>query len=402
MIWETIKLALQAIRRNLMRSFLTTLGVVIGVAAVITMVTLGQGSTHKITQDIAKLGTNLLVLRPGQAVGPGGVQDVARQLEIADADAIRREIAGTRAVAPAATRAATAIANGKNWSTNVTGAETTYLTAREWPVAEGRAFNDGELRAGRSVCLIGKTIQREVFGGGDVIGQSMRVGKISCEIVGVLAEKGESAFGQDQDDLVVIPLRTFHRRVAGNTDVGYIYIAVDSQHSTAKTLKAVELLMRERRRIGAADQDDFFVRDMKEITATLTGTYMVLTGLLSAVAAISLLVGGIGIMNIMLVSVTERTREIGTRLAIGALAGQVLTQFLIEAVVLSLFGGLIGVGLGLGLSWLLASAIKVPMAIDLSVIALAFGFSAAVGVIFGYFPARKAARLDPIEALRHE
>jgi len=401
-IWETIKLALQAIRRNLMRSFLTTLGVVIGVAAVITMVTLGQGSTQKITKDIAKLGTNLLVLRPGQAVGPGGVQDVARQLEVADAEAIRREIPGTRAVAAAATRAATAIANGKNWSTNVTGAEATYLDARDWPIAAGRTFNEGELRAGRAVCLIGKTIQRELFGGGQVVGETLRVGKISCEIVGLLAEKGESAFGQDQDDLILVPLRTYHRRIAGNTDVGYIYIGVDSQHSTGKTLKAVELLVRERRRIGAGDQDDFFVRDMKEITATLTGTYKVLTGLLSAVAAISLLVGGIGIMNIMLVSVTERTREIGIRLAIGALAGQVLTQFLIEAVVLSLFGGLIGVALGLGLSYLLASAIQVPMALDLSVIALAFGFSAAVGVIFGYFPARKAAGLDPIEALRHE
>jgi putative ABC transport system permease protein len=402
MIWETVKLALQAIKRNLFRSFLTTLGVVIGVAAVITMVTLGQGSTQQITKDIAKLGTNLLVLRPGQALGPGGVQDAARQLEVADSDAIMRDIAGVRAAAPASTRALTAVANGKNWSTSVTGAETSYLDAREWPIAEGRLFSDAELRGGRSVCMIGKTIQRELFGGAHVIGETVRAGKISCEIVGRLDEKGESAFGQDQDDVIVLPLKTFQRRIAGNTNVGYIFIAVDNQHSTTKTLKAVELLMRERRRIGMGEQDDFFVRDLKEITATLTGTTKVLTGLLSAVAAISLLVGGIGIMNIMLVSVTERTREIGTRLAIGALASQVLTQFLVEAVVLSLFGGFIGVLLGLGLSYLLAGAIKIPFSIDMGVIALAVSFSAAVGVIFGYFPARKAARLDPIEALRHE
>ncbi len=402
MIWETVKLALQAIERNLFRSFLTTLGVVIGVAAVITMVTLGQGSTQQITKDIAKLGTNLLVLRPGQALGPGGVQDAARQLEMADSDAIMRDIAGVRAAAPASTRAMTAVANGKNWSTSVTGAETSYLDAREWPLAEGRLFTDAELRSGRSVCLIGKTIQRELFGGAPAIGESLRAGKISCEIVGLLDEKGESAFGQDQDDVIVLPLKTFQRRISGNTNVGYVFIAVDNQHSTTKTVKAVELLMRERRRIGPGEQDDFFVRDLKEITATLTGTTKVLTGLLSAVAAISLLVGGIGIMNIMLVSVTERTREIGTRLAIGALASQVLTQFLVEAVVLSLFGGFIGVLLGLGLSYLLAGAIKIPFSIDISVIALAVGFSAAVGVVFGYFPARKAARLDPIEALRHE
>jgi len=402
MIWETVKLALQAITRNLLRSFLTILGVVIGVAAVITMVTLGQGSTQQITTDVAKLGTNLIVLRPGQAVGPGGVQEAGRQLEEADAEAIRREIPGLRAVAPATTRAMTVVAGGKNWSTTVTGTDTSYLDARDWPIAAGRAFNDAELRGGRAVCLIGKTIQKELFGGAYVLGETIRVGQISCEIIGILAEKGESAFGQDQDDIVGMPLKTFQRRIAGNINVSFIYISVDGNHSTTKTVKAVEGLMRERRRIAPGQQDDFFVRDLKEITATLTGITTVLTALLSAVAAISLLVGGIGIMNIMLVSVTERTREIGTRLAIGALASQVLTQFLVEAVVLSLFGGLIGVLLGLSLSYVLAGAIKIPFLIDYSIIAIAFVFSAAVGVVFGYFPARKAARLDPIEALRHE
>ena len=402
MIWETVRLAMQSIRRNLLRSFLTTLGVVIGVAAVITMVTLGQGSTQKVSADIAKLGTNLLVLRPGQATGPGGVQEAATALKEADADAIRRDIAGLRAVAPATTRGITAVVGNRNWSTTVTGAETSYLDARDWPIEEGRAFTEAELRAGQSVCVVGRTIQRELFGGTSPVGESIRLSNISCDIIGVLSEKGESSFGQDQDDIVVMPLRTYQRRIAGNTNVSFIYISVEDGRSTASALKEIETLMRERRRIAPGEQDDFFVRDLKEIAATLTGTTRVLTGLLSAVAAISLLVGGIGIMNIMLVSVTERTREIGTRLAIGALESQVLMQFLVEAVVLSLFGGLLGVMLGLGLSFVLAGALKVPFAIDMSIIALAFAFSAAVGIVFGFFPARKAARLDPIEALRHE
>ncbi len=402
MIFETVKLAITAITRNLLRSFLTILGVVIGVAAVITMVTLGQGSTTQVTKDISKLGTNLLVVRPGQAIGPGGVQEVARQLEEGDAEAIRREISGLRAVAPATTRGLTAVTGGKNWSTTVTGTDTSYLETRDWPIVEGRAFNEAEIRGGRPVCMVGKTIQRELFGGANVLGESVRVGKISCEIIGRLDEKGESSFGQDQDDIIVMPLKTYQRRIAGNTNVTFIYVSVLDGYSTTKAVKSIEILLRERRRIAPGEQDDFFVRDLKEITATLAGTTKILTGLLSAVAAISLLVGGIGIMNIMLVSVTERTREIGTRLAIGALASQVLTQFLVEAVVLSLFGGLVGVALGLGLSYVLAGAIKVPFDVDPSIIALAFGFSAAVGVVFGYFPARKAARLDPIDALRHE
>jgi putative ABC transport system permease protein len=402
MIWETIKLALQSIRRNLLRSFLTILGVVIGVAAVITMVTLGQGSTKQVTADIAKLGTNLIVLRPGQAIGPGGIQEAAKALDEDDVAALRREVSGLRAVAPATTRGMTAVIGNKNWSTTVTGADTSYLDARDWPIEDGRAFNDAELRGGKAVCLVGKTIQRELLGGTSPIGESVRIGTISCKIIGLLSEKGENSFGQDQDDVVVMPLQTFQRRIAGNQNVNFIYISVAEGGSTARAVKAVEVVMRERRRISPNEQDDFFVRDLKEITATLTGTTRVLTGLLSAVAAISLLVGGIGIMNIMLVSVTERTREIGTRLAIGALESQVLMQFLVEAVVLSLFGGLIGVVLGLSLSYGLASAMNIPYLIDFSIIAIAFAFSAAVGVIFGFFPARKAARLDPIDALRHE
>jgi putative ABC transport system permease protein len=252
------------------------------------------------------------------------------------------------------------------------------------------------------VCALGMTVKRELFGDADPIGETIRIRRLSCKVIGVMSAKGESSFGLDQDDLIITPLKTFQRRIAGNTDVTLVYISVEDGRSTTKVLNDVVALMRERRNIGPDEEADFYARDLKEIADTLSSTTVVLTGLLSAVAAISLLVGGIGIMNIMLVSVTERTREIGTRLAIGALEGQVLMQFLVEAVVLSLLGGLIGVTLGLSLSALLTSVLNVPFVIDPALIATAFGFSALVGVVFGFFPARKAARLDPIEALRHE
>ncbi|MDX2265013.1 MAG: ABC transporter permease [Hyphomicrobiales bacterium] len=403
MLWETIKLALRSIRRNVLRSFLTVLGVIIGVAAVITMVTLGRGSTIKVQDDIAKLGTNLLVLRPGQTPrGFGGIQQAAKALSVKDAEAIKSQVSGVRAIAPTASQNVTAVYGNQNWNTALNGADGGYLEARDWPLLMGRAFNDAEIRGGLPVCAIGTTVWRELFGASDPIGASIRMKKYACEVIGVMSSKGESSFGLDQDDLIITPLKSFQRRVAGNQDVTLVYISVEDGRSTTKVLADVVALMKERRNITGAEEPDFFARDLKEIADTLSSTTVVLTGLLSAVAAISLLVGGIGIMNIMLVSVTERTREIGTRLAIGALEGQVLMQFLVEAVVLSLFGGLIGVTLGLSLSWLLTGLLNVPFVLDPAIIAIAFGFSALVGVVFGYFPARKAARLDPIEALRHE
>jgi putative ABC transport system permease protein len=399
---ETLKLALRAIFANPLRSFLTVLGVVIGVGAVIAMVTIGSGTTAQVTAEIAKLGTNLLVLRPGQARrGPGGARDTAQPFDSRDVAALE-EIDGIRTVAPTAQENAKAIYGNANWTTSVIGTDNRYLSARDWTIAAGRAFYGGELRAGRMVCIIGATVRHQLFGSSDPLGAAIRLDKLSCRVIGVLADKGVSTFGMDQDDLVLIPLRALQRRIAGDQDVTAIYVAVREGYGTEKVQRDIELLMRERRQISPGEEDDFNVLDMKQITSMLTGITGVLTGLLGAVAAVSLLVGGIGIMNIMLVSVTERTREIGIRLAVGALERQVLMQFLIEATVLSLLGGLIGILLGLGFAAVATHYLKVPFVLDPGIVVLAFLFSAAVGVVFGYFPARRAARLDPIDALRHE
>jgi len=402
MLWETILLALREIRRSVLRSSLTILGIVIGVAAVITMVTLGKGATAKVTSDIAKLGSNLLQVRPGQGFGPGGRRSTADLFKAADAEAIEREISGLAAVAPIASKGTQAIYGNQNWSTAVTGTTSAFLKTRDWTLDSGSSFTTGDERAGKAVCILGATVRDKLFGKQDPLSATIRLGKISFKVMGVLTSKGQSSFGTDQDDLVLIPLRAFQRRIAGNTDVSVIYVSARDGVSTEKVKQGIERLMRERRHITAGKEDDFNVRDMQEIASTLTGTTRVLTALLGAVAAVSLLVGGIGIMNIMLVSVTERTREIGTRLAIGALEREVLMQFLVEAVVLSSFGGLVGITLGLAAAALGASALGVPFVFDPTIVVIAFLFSAAVGVLFGYAPARKAARLDPIEALRHE
>ncbi len=403
MIWETFLLAEREIRRNVLRSSLTILGIVIGVAAVITMVTLGGGATAQVAADISSLGSNMLQVRPGQGFhGPGGTRSAAPRFKVDDAEAIDRNVSGLAAVAPMSSGTAQAIYGNENWSTSVTGSTDAFLQVRNWSLAEGRGFTGGEIRAGKNVCILGATVRTELFGGQDPVNASIRLQKLSFQVIGVLDSKGQSSFGHDQDDFVLIPLRTFQRRIAGNTDVSSIYVSAKDGVSTEKVKADIETLMRERRRISVGDDDDFNVRDMKEIMVALTSSTRVLTALLAAVAAVSLLVGGIGIMNIMLVSVTERTREIGTRLAIGALEREVLQQFLVEAVVLSCFGGIIGIILGLGAAAVGADMLRVPFLFNLKIVVIAFLFSAAVGVVFGYFPARKAARLDPIEALRHE
>jgi putative ABC transport system permease protein len=403
MIWETVMLAQREIRRNALRSSLTILGIVIGVAAVITMVTIGAGATAQVTADIAKLGSNLLQVRPGQGFhGPGGTRSTASDFKIADADAILQEISGLAAVAPAASRASQAIYGNANWSTTIMGSTNAFLDARDWNLQSGRRFSDGELRSGKAVCIIGATVKKELFGGIEPQGAFIRLKKLTCQVIGVLEAKGQSSFGTDQDDFALVPIRMLQRRIVGNNDVSTIYVSAREGFSTEKIKSDIERLMRERRNISAGKEDDFNVRDMKEIMSTLTGTTRILTALLSAVAAVSLLVGGIGIMNIMLVSVTERTREIGIRLAIGARENEVLMQFLVEAVVLSCFGGVVGIALGLAGAAAGAHALEVPFVWNPKIVMLAFLFSGAVGVIFGYFPARKAARLDPIEALRHE
>lgn len=403
MICQTILLALRAIRRNVLRSSLTILGIVIGVAAVITMVTLGDGATAQVTADISRLGSNMLQVRPGQGFrGPGGTRSTADMFEVDDAQAISREIFGLEAVAPTASRSQQAIYGNKNWSTSVMGTTNAYLQVRDWGLESGRPFTEGELRSGRTVCILGSTVRDELFGDQDPLGATIRLKKLSCQVIGVLESKGQTGFGQDQDDIVMVPLRTLQRRIAGNTDVDAIYVSAHEGISTNAVREDIEAVMRERRRIAPGEDDNFHVRDMQEIVSILTSTTRVLTGLLGAVAAVSLLVGGIGIMNIMLVSVTERTREIGTRLAIGALEREVLMQFLIEAVVLSSFGGLFGIILGLLAAAAGAHVLGMPFVLNPGIVAIAVVFSAAVGVIFGYFPARKAARMDPIEALRHE
>ena len=403
MIWETILLALRAIRRNVLRSSLTILGIVIGVAAVITMVTLGDGATAQVTTDISKLGSNMLQVRPGQGFrGPGGTRSTADMFDVDDAKAISREIFGLEAVAPTASRSQQAIYGNKNWSTSVMGTTNAYFQVRDWELESGRQFTEGELRSGRTVCILGSTVRDELFSDQDPLGATIRLQKLSCQVIGVLKSKGQTGFGRDQDDMVMVPLRTLQRRIAGSNDVGALYVSAQDDISTNAVKKDIEALMRERRRIASSANDDFHVRDMQEIVSTLTSTTRVLTGLLGAVAAVSLLVGGIGIMNIMLVSVTERTREIGTRLAIGALEREVLMQFLIEAVVLSSFGGFFGIILGLLAAAAGAHVLGMPFVLNPGIVATAVVFSAAVGVIFGFFPARKAARLDPIEALRHE
>lgn len=401
MLWNTCILALRAMRRNALRSFLTLLGIVIGVAAVITMVTIGSGTTAKVTAQIGSLGSNLLMLRPGQGMGPGR-ESGAALFRLADAETLARDIGGLSAVAPVASQGMTAIYGNENWSTTVTGSTNEYFTAGNWVMASGRLFTSGELRSGKAVCVIGATIQRELFGGRESLGSAIRLKKLACQVIGVLASKGQSAMGQDQDDTVIMPLRTLQRRIAGNQDIRLILVSVQDGVSTDKVQEDIARLMRERRHIAAYEQNDFFILDTKQIATTLTGTTQVLTMLLSAVAAVSLLVGGIGIMNIMLVSVTERTREIGIRLAIGALEREVLMQFLIEAVVLSSLGGAVGIVSALAVSVVLADLMQVPFVFKPGIVVLAFLFSVAVGVLFGYFPARRAAQLDPIEALRHE
>jgi len=401
MIWNALMLALREIRRNVLRSFLTILGIVIGVGAVITMVTIGGGATAQVTAQISSLGSNLLMLRPGQQRGMGQ-RAAAAPFTIRDVEALVRQTNSLSAVAPSASKGMTVVFGNQNWSTNVNGTDNMFFTVRNWSLAKGRKFNDGELRGGSAMCIIGATVQRQLFGGQDAIGGNIRVDKMSCQVIGVLDSKGQSAMGSDQDDLVLMPLRTFWRRVAGNQDVDMIQLSAREGADTERVKRDIELLMRERRHISQYQDDDFNVLDMKEIARTLAGTTRILTTLLGAVAAVSLLVGGIGIMNIMLVSVTERTREIGIRLAIGALEREVLLQFLVEAVVLSSLGGVIGIAVALAASVAAAAALNVPFILNGGIVVVAFLFSAAVGVIFGFFPARKAARLNPIDALRHE
>ncbi len=397
---NTLLLALREIRRNLLRSFLTMLGIVIGVSAVITMVTLGNGATRSVQAQIASLGSNLLMVLPGQRMGPGS--GGGPPFAMADVEAIASQIGGIRLVAPEVRSSTTLVANGRNWSALVTGSTQDWFSVSNWTIASGRGFEPDEERVGAAVCVIGATVRRELFGSADPVGEQIRLKKFSCTVIGLLGSKGQGAMGNDQDNLLVLPLATMQRRVVGHTRINTILVSMNDSADTARLKGSLEQLMRERRRLAENDDNNFNVLDTRQIADTMSGTTQIMTMLLGAVAAVSLVVGGIGIMNIMLVSVTERTREIGVRLAIGALEREVLMQFLVEAVVLAALGGLIGIVLATGASVALAQLMQIPYAFDPSINLLAFGFSAMIGVVFGYFPARRAARLDPIDALRHE
>lgn len=402
MLWETIRLALRSVRRNALRSFLTLLGIVIGVAAVIAMITIGNGTTQKVRSDISSLGSNLLVVRAARPDRGGSTSFTPRRLDEKDLYGLHHGLTNAKAVSAASQQSVRVVYGAENAAADVTGTDAEFFIARDWNVSSGRLFTEQEVRGGVNVCLIGQTVRRQFFGSGDPAGLTIRVGRMGCRVIGVLESKGTSGFGQDQDNVVMMPLSVFQRRIAGNRNIDAIYIAAQDGVATSTVQESIETILRETRRIATDGDDNFQVRDMTQIADAMASATATMTGMLGAVAAVSLLVGGIGIMNIMLVSVTERTREIGIRLAIGAHEKHILVQFLVEATVLSLLGGLIGIALGLALAGTASLALSIPFAPSAAVILLAVGFSALIGMVFGFFPALRGARLDPIDALRHE
>jgi putative ABC transport system permease protein len=399
-LWNTFVLALAAIRRNGGRSLLTALGVVIGVASVIAMVNLGRAAGQQVTANISAMGPNLLFVRPGMTAAAGGTRAEAIPFDPDDLQAIRSGIDGVT-VAPGASASATVAYGNLNATTSITGTTNEYFGVRNLTIAAGREFEVRELENGAPVCILGPTVVTNVYASAEPLGTTLRIGATSCQVIGVLSPKG-SNMGQDQDDTVVMPLRAVQRRLTGKQDIATIYVSAVEDGTSGRVRADLITLLRERRGLRDDEADDFDVRDMAELAATLQSTSATMTALLGAIAAVSLLVGGIGIMNIMLVSVTERTREIGVRLAIGARAREILLQFLVESVVLSVFGGLVGVALGIGGTWIMVTQLGMPFVVSVEMVVAAFAVSGAVGVVFGYLPARKAARLDPIAALRHE
>ncbi len=402
MIFNALLIALREIRRNLTRSFLTVIGIVIGVAAVVTMVTLGRGATETVKQQISKMGSNLLVLRPGQGWGGGG----APQFSLADVEAIRDQVPGITSVAPFISNNAPLVYQENTRNFDVQGSTANYFTIANWSIKYGRFFTEAEVAQAAPVCVIGETIRKQLFGEGvDPTGSKIRVKSMSLEVVGVTAVKGQGGFGDDLDDNLITPYTTIIRRLTGRRNgknFNQVMISGNKGYPGANIVSDVSSLMRERRNITANKEDNFNVFDSLQLADVISSSTKVMTSLLGAVAGVSLLVGGIGIMNIMLVSVTERTREIGIRLAIGARAREVLLQFLVEAVTLSCVGGVAGIILAYGLCTSLAKVVGAPFLFDPKINIIAFVFSAAIGILFGFMPARRAAALDPIDALRHE
>jgi putative ABC transport system permease protein len=403
-VGSTFNVAFRSLRRNKMRSALTALGIIIGVAAVIAMVGIGNGAKAQVEAQIASLGQNVILVFSGSTTssgirtGWGG----AGTLKIEDAEAIRREVPGVTAVSEEVWSNTQVAAGNQNWFTRIYGESADYFDIRQWPLAEGAPFTAQDVRSANKVCVIGQTTATEVYGNDNPIGQVLRVKKVPFTVSGVLTNKGLSTHGVDQDDIVVMPYTSAIKRIGGGTNLRNINVQVaDAQQMIAAQQQIIELL-RQRHNIRAGREDDFTVRNQQEIADTATATTDVMTGLLGAIAGVSLLVGGIGIMNIMLVSVTERTREIGTRMAVGAHGRDILAQFLIEAISLSSAGGIIGIVVGITVANTIALTRHWPSRISATSIIAAFSISALVGIFFGFYPARKAARLDPIEALRYE
>jgi len=401
MIFNALLIAIREIRRNLTRSFLTVIGIVIGVAAVITMVTLGRGATETVKQQISKMGNNLLVLRPGQGWGGG-----ASMFSLQDVDAVRNQVPGIASVAPFVSNNAQIVYQDESRPYDIQGTTPNYFAIANWTVGTGRFFTEAEVDESAPVCVIGETIRKELFGEGvDPVGSKVRVKSMTLEVVGVTGVKGQGGFGDDLDDNVITPYTTVIHRLSGRQsgkNFNQVMISGQQDYPSAYIVSDIAALMRERRKITANEADNFNVFDSQQLAEVISSSTKVMTSLLGAVAGVSLLVGGIGIMNIMLVSVTERTREIGIRLAIGARAREVLLQFLVEAVTLSCIGGVSGIALAYGLCSTLAEVVGAPFLFDPKINIIAFVFSAAIGIIFGFMPARRAASLDPIDALRHE
>ena len=403
MLLNALLIAIKEIRRNILRSILTILGIVIGVASVIAMVMIGDGTTANVTANIEKLGSNMLNVRVGQEKrGAPRDDNSAKPFKIEDITAIKNEVANLKGVTAENSSMANVVFGNKSNSSLIVGTTSDYFIIKDWEVEQGRIFEEGELSSGKSVCILGTTVVKNLFGDENPIGATIRIKNFPCSVIGVLASKGASSFGRDQDEVVITPLKMYQRKIQGNLDVSTIIVSVMEEKYIEDAKEQIISLMQDRRAVKVGESDNFHIRDMKDILNTMTSTTKMLTYLLGSIAAISLLVGGIGIMNIMLVSVTERTREIGIRLAIGAMQSEVLLQFLIEAIVLSTWGGIIGIFLGLGVGYMVVGIFDLPYIINTQIILISFIFSTLIGVVFGYFPARKAARLNPIDALRYE
>ncbi len=408
MFFSTLRVAGRALLRNRMRSFLTMLGVIIGVAAVIAMVAIGEGAKARVEQSFAAMGTSLLIVMPGTSTSGGAHGGFGSQPTLTwdDLRAIENEVPSVRSAAPTLRATAQVISEDQNWTTSITGTTPAYFDIRNWPTARGSAFTQSDVDGGTKVALLGRTVADELFGAGsDPTGQIVRIRNIPFQVLGVLGSKGQSPMGQDYDDTVLIPVTTFQAKIQGGLQkyiAGVIMISAVSPAATEKASQDVRALLRDRHHLQQGTDDDFSIRNLTEIASAQQEGTKTLTLLLASIAAVSLLVGGIGIMNIMLVSVTERTREIGIRLAVGAKPHHILAQFLVEALSLSMAGGLIGVLLGLGLAERLAKQFDWPVLVRPDIILLSVAFSAFVGIAFGLYPARKASLLDPIEALRYE